>query len=87
MAASAVPEQFAAVGRFCGMAIGDNLATTLFGGLSPLIATLLLEATGWQLAPAAYATVIALVALPMLFMMRETAGRLLPDRVRRGDAC
>src|SRR5882724_10492992 len=81
VAAAAVPEQFAAVGRFCGMAIGYNLATTLFGGLSPLIATLLLEATGWQLAPAAYATVIALVALPMLFLMRETAGRPLPDRV------
>jgi len=33
------------------------------------------------LAPAAYATVIALVALPMLVLMRETAGRPLPDRV------
>jgi len=81
VAASAVPEQFAAIGRFAGMAIGYNLATTLFGGLSPLIATLLLEATGWKLAPAAYATVIALAALPMLLLMRETAGRPLPDRV------
>jgi MHS family proline/betaine transporter-like MFS transporter len=81
VAASAVPEQFAAIGRFAGMAIGYNLATTLFGGLSPLIATLLLESTGWKLAPAAYATVIALAALPTLFLMRETAGRPLPDRV------
>ncbi|HWN35151.1 MAG TPA: MFS transporter [Pseudonocardia sp.] len=80
VAAAAVPEQFAAVGRFCGMAIGYNVATTLFGGLSPLIATLLLEATGWRLAPAAYATVVALAVLPLLLLMRETAGRPLPDR-------
>ncbi len=81
VAASAVPEQFAAVGRFAGMAIGYNIATTLFGGLSPLIATLLIDATGWSLAPAAYSTVVALVVLPILLLMRETAGRPLPDRV------
>lgn len=81
VAASAVPEQFAAVGRFSGMAIGYNLAATLFGGLSPLIATLLLHATDWRLAPAAYSTVIVLAVLPMLFMVRETAGRPLPDSV------
>lgn len=79
VAASAVPEQFAAVGRFTGMAIGYNVATCLFGGLSPLIATLLLDATGFTLAPAVYSTVIALAAVPMLLLMRETAGRALPD--------
>ena len=81
VAASAVPEQFAAVGRFTGMAIGYNVATCLFGGLSPLIATLLINATGFTLAPAVYSTVIALAAVPMLLMMRETARRALPDTV------
>lgn len=80
VAAAAVPEQFAAVGRFSGVALGYNLATTLFGGLSPLIATLLLQATGFALAPAGYSALVALAVLPLLFMMRETAGRPLPDR-------
>lgn len=80
VAAAAVPEQFAVVGRFSGVALGYNLATTLFGGLSPFIATLLLQVTGFALAPAAYSTLVALAALPLLFMMRETAGRPLPDR-------
>jgi len=80
VAASAVPEQFAAVGRFSGMAIGYNLATTLFGGLSPLIATVLLHATGWRLAPAAYSVLVTLAVLPLLFWLRETAGRPLRDR-------
>jgi MHS family proline/betaine transporter-like MFS transporter len=78
--ASAIPEQFAAAGRFSGMAIGYNLATAIFGGLSPLIATVLLQATGWKLAPAAYSAVIALAVLPVLLTLRETARQPLPDR-------
>lgn len=81
VAASTVPEQFAAVGRFSGMAIGYNIATALFGGLSPLIATLFLQVTHLSLAPAAYSALIALLALPVLFLLlRETAGRALADR-------
>jgi MFS transporter, MHS family, proline/betaine transporter len=80
VAASAIPEQFAAAGRFSGMAIGYNLATAIFGGLSPLIATLLLNATGWKLAPAAYSAVIALLVLPVIVTIRETARKPLPDR-------
>jgi MFS transporter, MHS family, proline/betaine transporter len=80
VAASAIPEQFAASGRFSGMAIGYNLATAVFGGLSPLIATLLLNATGWKLAPAAYSAVVALAAIPFLITLRETARKPLPDQ-------
>src|SRR5699024_2664911 len=36
VAAAMVPEQFTGTSRFSGMAIGYNVATVLFGGLSPL---------------------------------------------------
>lgn len=85
IAASTIPEQFTAVGRFSGMAIGYNIATVLFGGLSPLIATGLIAATGVSLAPAIYATVIFLAAgIPGLMLMRNMSGARL-DEVDRDD--
>lgn len=80
VAAAAVPEQFTAVGRFSGMAIGYNLATVLFGGLSPLVATWLMDATGSALAPAFYSTAIALVfGIPVVLMVRDMARRPLTE--------
>ncbi|MGO1810778.1 MAG: MFS transporter [Canibacter sp.] len=74
IAASAVPEQFTAVGRFSGMAIGYNVATVLFGGLSPLVGTWLIQVTGSALAPAWYATAIIVIAgVPMLLLSRDMA--------------
>ena len=80
-AASAIPEQFATRDRFSGLAIGYNLATAVFGGLSPLLATLLVSWTGWDLAPGVMLAVVALAALPMVLTLPETAG--LP--LRSGD--
>lgn len=80
VAASTIPEQFTAVGRFSGMAIGYNIATVAFGGLSPLIATALISATGLSLAPAIYATiVIAACGIPALLLMRNLASAKLDD--------
>lgn len=74
VAASAVPEQFTAVGRFSGMAIGYNTATVLFGGLSPLVATWLITVTGSPYAPAWYAVAIILAAgVPMVLLFRDRA--------------
>lgn len=74
VAASAVPEQFTAVGRFSGMAIGYNTATVLFGGLSPFVATWLMNVTGSPYAPAWYAVAIILLAgIPMLLLFRDRA--------------
>ncbi len=74
VAASAVPEQFTAVGRFSGMAIGYNTATVLFGGLSPFVATWLMNVTGSPYAPAWYAVAIILLAgIPMLVLFRDRA--------------
>ena len=80
IAASTIPEQFTAVGRFSGMAIGYNIATVLFGGLSPLIATGLISATGISLAPAIYATlIIAAAGIPGLLLMRNMGNTPLEE--------
>lgn len=80
VAAAMVPEQFTGTSRFSGMAIGYNVATVLFGGLSPLIATALMSSTGITLAPAIYATVIVVVAgVPTLILARSMGGKTLAE--------
>jgi MHS family proline/betaine transporter-like MFS transporter len=81
--ASAIPEQFAAEGRFSGMAIGFNVSTGIFGGFSPLIATGLITLTGWTISPAIYVSLIALILLPLMWKMRETADAPLYDTVEQ----
>ncbi|MEJ2866874.1 MFS transporter [Actinomycetospora sp. OC33-EN08] len=88
VAAATVPEQFTAIGRFSGMAVGYNVATVLFGGLSPLIATGLIAGTGLALSPAIYATAVVILAgIPVLLLMRDMAGRPLAevDGIRESD--
>ncbi len=80
VAAAMVPEQFTGTSRFSGMAIGYNVATVLFGGLSPLIATALMSSTGINLAPAIYATVVIVVAgVPTLFLARSMGKKTLAE--------
>lgn len=81
--ASAIPEQLAAVGRFSGLALGYNAATALFGGLSPLIASVLVSVTGWRLSPAVFLLGTGLLVLPFLARLPETAHQPLPDEPRR----
>ncbi|UVI35916.1 MFS transporter [Brevibacterium spongiae] len=80
VAAAMVPEQFTGTSRFSGMAIGYNVATVLFGGLSPLIATALMSGTGITLAPAIYATVVIIVAgVPTLILARSMGHKTLAE--------
>jgi len=76
-AASTIPEQFATGDRFSGLAIGYNIATAIFGGLAPLVATVLVEATGWDLAPGLMLAVVAAASLPVIRGLPETARRPL----------
>jgi MHS family proline/betaine transporter-like MFS transporter len=66
-------EQFPGEGRVTGLALGATMATAIFGGLTPYVAQLLVERTGWAMAPGAMIAVVALCVLPVYYLMRETA--------------
>jgi MHS family proline/betaine transporter-like MFS transporter len=70
--AVATAEQFPSEGRLTGLALGATTATALFGGLTPLLAQVLVQRTGWLAAPGAMIAVVALCVLPVLLAMPET---------------
>ncbi|HEY0628282.1 MAG TPA: MFS transporter [Sphingomicrobium sp.] len=76
--AVATAEQFPGEGRVTGLALGATGATAIFGGLTPFLAQLLIERTGWALAPGAMIAVVGLCVLPLFLLMKET--RPMPDR-------
>jgi MFS transporter, MHS family, proline/betaine transporter len=71
--AVATAEQFPGEGRVTGLALGATMATAIFGGLTPYAAQLLVERTGWAMAPGAMIALVAVAALPVFITMRETA--------------
>ncbi|RYE41809.1 MAG: MFS transporter [Hyphomicrobiales bacterium] len=64
--------------RNSGMAIGFNAAVML-GGASPFLASLLIDVTGYPLAPAFMVSLIGVVSLLVLRTMRETGKSALLD--------
>lgn len=77
--AAAIPEQFGTADRYSGLAVGYNIAVAIFGGLSPLLATVAVEVTGWDVAPGIMLAVVALLAVPVVLKLPETARRALRD--------
>ena len=73
--AVATAEQFSGEARLSGLALGVTSATALFGGVTPLVAQMLLEGTGWPAVPGAMIAVVALAILPVLSRIPETAPR------------
>jgi MFS transporter, MHS family, proline/betaine transporter len=73
--AVATAEQFPGEGRVTGLALGATMATAIFGGLTPWVAQLLVERTGWTMAPGAMIAVVSLCVLPIFYRMKETAPR------------
>ena len=71
-AAATVPEQFATAWP-SGLALGYTLATAAFGGLAPLIAQQVIDATGWRLFPGLLVMLVAIGVLPVIWRLRETA--------------
>jgi MFS transporter, MHS family, proline/betaine transporter len=71
--AVATAEQFPGEGRVTGLALGATMATAVFGGLTPYVAQLLVERTGWTMAPGAMIAIVAVCVLPIFVMMKETA--------------
>ncbi|SEQ53313.1 MFS transporter [Sphingobium sp. YR768] len=78
--AVATAEQFPGEGRLSGLAFGATSATALFGGLTPWLAHLLVERSGWAPAPGAMIAVVALCVLPVLALLPETAPSVLGRR-------
>jgi MHS family proline/betaine transporter-like MFS transporter len=73
--AVATAEQFPGEGRVTGLALSATMATALFGGLTPYVAQLLVERTGWAIGPGAMIALVSLCVLPIFLVMRETAPR------------
>jgi len=73
--AVATAEQFPGEGRVTGLALGATGATAIFGGLTPFVAQLLVERTGWAMAPGAMIALVGLCVLPLFLIMKETAPR------------
>src|SRR5271168_4338778 len=66
-------EQFPGEGRISGLALGATTATAIFGGLTPYVAQVLTERTGWILVPGAMIAVVGVCVLPILMTLPETA--------------
>ena len=77
-------EQFPGEGRISGLALGATSATAIFGGLTPYVAQVLTERTGWTLVPGAMIAVVAVCALPILIALPETAPRKIIMRATCG---
>src|SRR6476646_1120928 len=71
--AVATAEQFPGEGRITGLALGATMATAIFGGLTPYVAQLLVERTGWATAPGIMIALVGLAVLPVMLTLRETA--------------
>ncbi|RYH71123.1 MAG: MFS transporter [Alcaligenaceae bacterium] len=76
---AAYAEMFKTSVRYSGIALGNNISNTLLGGTAPFIATFLIGATGYALAPAAYFVFTATLTLGAVFFIKETKGVELAD--------
>jgi len=61
--------------RCTALSVGYNIALALFGGTAPLIATLLVKATGWPGAPGLYLVLTALVCLALVRFVPQSPVR------------
>lgn len=68
---AAVADLFPTPQRCTGLSVGYNLASALFGGTAPLIATLLIEWSGNPLAPSVYLSISALIALFVVWTLPQ----------------
>jgi MFS transporter, MHS family, proline/betaine transporter len=67
--------------RFSGVAVSFNLAFSLFSGTAPLIATLLVRATGSPTGPAYFMVGCGLITLVAMLFIKPHEGRILGEPV------
>lgn len=77
LTAAVMSELFPTASRFGSVGVTHNLSISIFGGTTPLVSQILVEATGNPYAPAFYLMFFSAVALVALLKMRETAARPL----------
>ena len=80
IAPSACAEQFPGEGRVSGLAFGLTMATAVFGGLTPWLSQIIMDATGNIMVPAYIMAVVAIGVLPVMLTSPETAPRIVGDR-------
>lgn len=68
------PAMFPTQVRYAGLALGYNVATSLFGGTAGLVNQQLIESTGNAMWPAYYMMGACLIGLVALYFMVETKG-------------
>ena len=64
-----VVELFPTAQRYTGLSLGYNISSALFGGTAPLIATLLIEWTGNNLAPSLYLSFCAMISVGVVLTL------------------
>jgi MHS family proline/betaine transporter-like MFS transporter len=74
---AALPAIFPTQVRYGSLSVAYNLATSIFGGTTPLVITALISAFDSTLMPAYYATGAAVVGVIAVLCMRETANKPL----------
>ncbi len=73
LSVSMLAEMFPTSLRATALGMTAGLATALVGGTAPLVDQVLFKATGVELAPAVYTTLVGLLALVATWRWRETA--------------
>jgi len=71
---AAMASIFPAETRATGMAVGYNIGVTIFGGFTPLVATLLINSTGNALSPSFWVIFAALVSTVSLVILWRRMG-------------
>ncbi len=74
---SFLAEMFPTRVRYSGFAISFNLSNAIFGGTAPFVATLLIAATAYDLAPAWYLVVAAIISLIAVVLSSENSKKPL----------
>jgi MFS transporter, MHS family, proline/betaine transporter len=74
---AAIAEIFPTDGRSTWMSTGYSLATCIFGGFAPFIATWLINSTGSPISPVYYLIAAAIVSAIVVMTLRETAHEAL----------
>jgi MFS transporter, MHS family, proline/betaine transporter len=78
--AVATAEQFPVEARLSGLALGATAATAVFGGLTPFVAQVSIESTGWAMVPGVMIAVVAVCVLPVFARLPESAPCVKPSK-------